>query len=108
MSALLRPPRGRAGATLVELAVAIAILGIAAGVAGLALRAMPEPDAAARRAAAVEAVRRRALDERRVVAEAIADSAGSIRLVAFPDGRVLADSGVDVDPLSGRPRDAAR
>ena len=108
MRRALRLPAGRAGVTLIELAVALAILGVALAVTGLAVRSMPEPDAAQLRAAQLDAARRRALAERRPVPVAIADSGAVLRAVAFPDGRLVADGGLGVDPLSGRPREAAR
>ncbi|HEX8361680.1 MAG TPA: type II secretion system protein [Longimicrobium sp.] len=95
----------RSGSTLLELVVALAVLGITAGVAGVALRATDDPDPAAVRAAQVSAARRSALEARRAVPFILAD--GGPAGVALPDGRVLlADSALDVDPLTGRPRAA--
>ena len=92
----------RAGTTLLELVVALAVLGILAGVAGIALRAPAEPDPAAVRASRVAAARRTALETRRPVPLFLG---GAAEGVAYPDGRVLlADSALDVDPLTGRPR----
>ena len=108
MSRRPRPAANRAGATLIELAVALAILAIAAAVSGIALRAFAAPDAANEGAVRVEAARRRALAERRPVAVAVTDSGGARSAVAYPDGRVVADSALDLDPLSGRPREAPR
>lgn len=96
---------GRSGSTLLELVVVLAVLGITAGVAGVALRAADDPDPASLRAAQVAAARRAALEGRRAVPFALTE--GGPAGVAFPDGRVLlADSALDVDPLTGRPRAA--
>lgn len=108
MRAAFRFPAGRAGVTLIELSVALAILGVAAALTGLAVRAIPEPDAAELRAGRVDAARRRALAERIPVTVELADSGRLLRAVAFPDGRVVADSALGMDPYSGRRREAAR
>jgi type II secretory pathway pseudopilin PulG len=87
--------------------VALAVLGVMAGVAGIALRDVDTRDPEAERAAGLAAARREALEERRPVPVSLPDSAGTgrVRGIAFPDGRVLlVDSAMDVDPLTGRPR----
>lgn len=95
----------RAGTTLLELVVALAVLGILAGVAGIALRAPAQPDPSAVRASRVAAARRAALETRRPVPLLLESQTGAVEGVAYPDGRVLlADSALDVDPLTGRPR----
>lgn len=109
MRGAFRVCAGRAGITLIELAVTLAIVGIAAAVTGLAIRAMPAPGAAETRAAEVAAARRRALREGRAVEIELADSSGApLRGVALPDGRVLADPALQVDLFSGRPGEAPR
>ena len=98
--------RRDAGFTLLEMTVAVALLGILAAVAGLAMRADAAPDPARERALRIESVRRQALVERHAVRFVI-DSAASGQVteaVALPDGRVLADSAAAVDALTGRPR----
>jgi prepilin-type N-terminal cleavage/methylation domain-containing protein len=95
----------RAGTTLLELVVALAVLAILAGIAGVAMRAPREPDPIEVRASRVAAARRAALETRRPVPLLLPSGAGMVEGVAYPDGRVLlADSALDVDPLSGRPR----
>ncbi len=89
----------RAGATLLELIVALAILGLMAGVAGVAFRAGDGLTPAAGRAARVAEARRTALESRRPVRFTLEDAEGT----AFPDGRVLVEGG-EVEPLTGRPR----
>jgi prepilin-type N-terminal cleavage/methylation domain-containing protein len=93
-------PRSRAGSTLLELMVSLAILGVVAGVAGVALRASGGTDSAEERGARLAAARRAALDRRRTVLFTLP---GGVDGVAFPDGRVLVgDSTLNLDPLAGR------
>jgi prepilin-type N-terminal cleavage/methylation domain-containing protein len=98
----------RRGFTLAELLAVLAILGLLAGVAGLAARAAGAPDPAAERDAAIAAARREALETRRPVELAVPGDSGTLRVTAFPDGRVAAEAGLGLDPLNGRPRAAAR
>lgn len=100
--------RAVAGVTLIELIVALALIGIMAAVTGLAIRRMPEPDAAQQRADRIVHARREAIDGRRVVVFTLADTGAVRTATAFPDGRVVADSTVEIDPLTGRPDAAAR
>ena len=100
--------RERIGSTLLELIVALAILGVAVGLAGLAMRAEARPDPEAERSAVIARARREALESRRPVALTLTLPDGrALQARALPDGRVLADSGLAIDPLSGRP-DAPR
>jgi len=95
-------PRSRAGATLLELVVALAILAVAAAVVVPSLRrAAQAPPTLNDR---VAAARREALEHGRAVTVQLRDSAGAHLLTAFPDGRVAADTGMALDPLNGRPR----
>jgi prepilin-type N-terminal cleavage/methylation domain-containing protein len=91
------------GFTLVEVIVAIAILGLMAAMSGLTLTTVtPSREAAERREltrARAEAIR----TGRRVVAATNAHD--TVRIVFLPDGRAL---GPDVDPLTGRLRDSVR
>jgi prepilin-type N-terminal cleavage/methylation domain-containing protein len=91
----------RTGFTLVELMVVLVILGVMAGVVGLAARSLDETDPASERAAQIADARRRALHTRRPVTLQL-DSAR--RMVALPDGSVRADSALGLDALTGRPR----
>lgn len=93
-----------AGATLLELVVTLAILGVAAAVVVPALRhAADAPPTLNDR---VAAARRSALEKGRAVTLQLRDSTGAHLLTAYPDGRVVADSGLALDPLNGRPRAA--
>lgn len=95
--------RGRRGATMIELLVVLVILAMTAGVVVVSLRSLaegPEETTATR----VAAARRKALAERRAVTVAVETPAGTTEVTALPDGRVLADSTLGIDPLTGRPR----
>ncbi|HET7463772.1 MAG TPA: hypothetical protein VFJ82_21130 [Longimicrobium sp.] len=100
----MRGARSAAGATLLELVVTLVILGVAAAVVVPALRhAADAPPTLNDR---VAAARRDALEHGRAVTVQLRDSTGAHLLTAFPDGRVVADSGLALDPLNGRPRAA--
>jgi prepilin-type N-terminal cleavage/methylation domain-containing protein len=90
------------GVTLVELLVVLTILGVIAGVAGLAMRrATPAHEIDPRRAA-VAAARRLAIDSARVVTIDLGgDTAAGWRATAYPDGSVVADTGAGIERLSG-------
>ena len=90
------------GFTLVELVVVVAILAIVASVGGFAFARIARVDDTPSGAALVRAARREAL--RRGVAVTVADSApgrAPRRATAFPDGRVVADTALGVDLLTG-------
>jgi prepilin-type N-terminal cleavage/methylation domain-containing protein len=91
----------RAGSTLLELLVALAVIGVALGVAVVAFRAEPPPDAAERRVRAIAAARREALTGGRPVVVAL--DGGAVEGIAYPDGRVLLPDSAAVEPMSGRP-----
>ncbi len=95
--------RARGGFTLIELMVVLAILGVMAGVVGLAVRPS-EPDPEAERAAQIADARRRALETRRPVMLDVVQGDSTWRMVALPDGSVRADSALGLDALTGRPR----
>jgi prepilin-type N-terminal cleavage/methylation domain-containing protein len=95
-----RATRPRGGVTLVELLVVLAILGVMAGVVGLAvppIRRAPEGGAAAR----VARARQTAVASGRAVTVSVSMDGRPRTATAFPDGSVVADSGLDVDRLSG-------
>ena len=98
-----RRTKARAGFTLVELVVVVAIMAVIAGVGGIAfVRLSRADDVPPTGAAIVRAARREAL--RRGVAVTVADSApgrAPRRATAFPDGRVVADTALGVDALTG-------
>lgn len=82
----------RRGVTLVELLVVLAVLGVAAGVAGFSL--LTRPTIGAARAGSLAAARREALATGRAVT--VEDTVDGRRraATAFPDGRLVADSGL--------------
>jgi type II secretion system protein H len=95
------------GTTLIELLVVLVVLGIMAGVVGLAVRGtgpLPEVDEHAGRLAAA---RREAISTGRPVGITLHVEARRVEATAWPDGMVVADSALGVDPLAGK-RDAAR
>jgi prepilin-type N-terminal cleavage/methylation domain-containing protein len=96
--------RTRRGFTLVELMVVLAILGVMAGVVGLAARSLDDTDPASQRAARIADARRRALETRRPVRLELSSGDTVRRMIALPDGSVRADSALDLEPLTGRPR----
>ncbi len=100
--------RWQAGVTLVELLVVIALLGIVAGVVGVtwhtATVLRPVPPAAAR----VLAARDSALRTGRAVTIPLTGPGGAQTATALPDGRVLAEPGLGIDPFTGRVAHAAR
>jgi prepilin-type N-terminal cleavage/methylation domain-containing protein len=102
VSPLSRAPR--AGVTLVELLVVIALLGLAAGIAGLAFGRLDASDPDAERAAQIAAARREALETRRMVRLTLETEDGPAELTVYPDGSARGDAALDVDPLTGRPR----
>lgn len=112
------PPGASGGLTLLEVVVVLALLGLSAGIAGLAFRqsaggAEEGPGASGGVAADAEggvaggatgevaAARRRALEEGRRVEMLARGEEGVVALVAFPDGSVVAESEL-ADRLTGR------
>jgi prepilin-type N-terminal cleavage/methylation domain-containing protein len=100
-------PHRSAGVTLLELLVTLALLGLLAGVAGLTLRtvpAVPVLDAAA----PVVAARDSALRNGYPVSITLIVAGRVYDATAFPDGRVLTDAPLDIDPLTGSVRREGR
>ena len=96
----------RSGVTLMELLVALAILGLLTGVVAIQGRPIriPQRDS---RADSVVALRRIALAVGRAqTIVLLIDSAGAHPVTALPDGRIIGDSTFDVDPFTGRSREA--
>lgn len=103
--------RVRRGVTLLELMVVLVLLALLAGVAGLSLRtARPAPavtpSVAWLRTLQDSAVRSgHAITGTFPVADAVRASSHHVAFAtAYPDGRVVADSGLEVNPLNGMSR----
>ncbi|HET7188381.1 MAG TPA: prepilin-type N-terminal cleavage/methylation domain-containing protein [Gemmatimonadaceae bacterium] len=95
----------RAGVTLIELIVVIALLGLIAGMTTVSMRAdsgVHSPSLAQRIASA----RRDAIRTGQPTELAITDSVGTHVLRALPDGRVLGEPSTGVDVTTGELRDA--
>ena len=102
----------RTGVTLIELIVVISLLAVASGVSVVALRRARPPSKRELAIARVMAARDSALRTGRTVSIAVQDSlAGAARALsatAYPDGRVVSDAALGIDPLTGRPAHATR
>jgi type II secretory pathway pseudopilin PulG len=101
--------RANSGVTLVELLVIIVVLGGMAAVVGLTWRAgrgSDRDDGLDRGAAAVLALRARALKAGTAVTGTVPVEGGVLVIMALPDGRVVGADRLGFDPLSGRHQDA--
>jgi len=98
----------RSGVTLIELIVVLVLLSIAAGVVALAMRAAPiaHPQNAA--VTRVLALRDSALRLGHPITIAVTIGGTERSATVYPDGRVVADSAIHMDLLSGRPADAGQ
>lgn len=90
---------GGTGVTLTELMVVLVIIGVMASVVGLAWG--PNPASRARRADPIAAARHEALQSGRAVRVQITLEGRSVAIAALPDGRIIAPSGLRIDPLTG-------
>lgn len=98
----------RRGSTLVELIVVLALLAVTSAVTALALRVNPVSSADDTAMQQIMDARRAAVrDGRRVTIEVAVGNARH-SATAHPDGRVVTAASLGVNPLSGRPADAAR
>jgi prepilin-type N-terminal cleavage/methylation domain-containing protein len=90
------------GSTLLELIVALAVLGILLAVTTIVLRpeASAGPGGGLQRAARA---RERALESGHPVGDTFTIAGRAGFLVALPDGRVVADTMLHLDPATGRP-----
>lgn len=98
----------RQGFTLAELMVVIVILGVMAGITGVAFATtapVPVSDAGF---VLLAAMRDSAVRSGRVVTGQLELPGAEYLVTAFPDGRVATDAPVAVDPLSGRRINALR
>lgn len=95
----------RPGTTLVELVVTIAILGALAAVATLAIARIGAPPDDLR--SALERARTQAAERGTAVRLTRVEQGRFLDLIAFPDGRIVADTSYHVEPLTGRAERAA-
>jgi prepilin-type N-terminal cleavage/methylation domain-containing protein len=90
-------------ATLVELLVVLAVLGVTMGIAGLAFhRTRSAPSAGALVRDRIAAARREAIATGRTVSTTVVLDGQRRAVTAYADGRVLADSLPSLDVLSDR------
>jgi prepilin-type N-terminal cleavage/methylation domain-containing protein len=92
----------RIGVTLIELMVVIALLGLLAGVVGLTLGSAPRPTSLDPATVVVLQARDSALRAGHPVTISLSVAGRSHHATAYPDGRVLTDAPIGIDPLSGR------
>jgi prepilin-type N-terminal cleavage/methylation domain-containing protein len=100
----------RIGVTLIEMIVVLALLGVVAGVTGLAFRRARPLVGTDTGVALALAARDSALRSGRVVTLRVSalGARRSTTATAYPDGRVIADSQLGIDPLSGKVAHATR
>ena len=91
--------RWRRGVTLVELMVVLVLLGVMAGVVGLAWR--PDPANRARHRDAIADARHQALETGTAVRLEITVDGHTDTIAALPDGRLIAPAALHLDPLTG-------
>lgn len=89
----------RSGFTLIELIVVIAMLGIIAGVTAVSLRSPVDP--ATLENAEITAASRRAIESGHPVSISVRRQQHVYAITAKPDGRVVADTALMLDPLTG-------
>jgi len=89
------------GLTLVELLVVLMIIGLTTSVVALALGSATRSTETDSLRDEITAARDSAIRTSRPVTERIGGSHGRIEITALPDGRVIADSALSVDRLSG-------
>lgn len=97
----------RSGVTLIELLVTVAVLGILSGVAAPALLRPVAPDSTSP-AFIAEQLRRAALRDGTEKSAVVTRDSASAVLTAYPDGSLVADSGLAVDALTGTVSHAAK
>ena len=106
----------RAGVTLVELLVVLAILGVMAGVAGLSFArpvlAVQQPGSLEAALDSIAEVRRMAITRGVSITVTLSISGSTagggdapwiVRATALPDGSIIADAALGIDRLTGRP-----
>jgi prepilin-type N-terminal cleavage/methylation domain-containing protein len=90
------------GHTLLELLIVLAILGVVAGVTGLAFRRPTAPTPVDSVDARIADARRDAIRSGHSVTITAVHAGLPMAVTAHPDGRVIADTALAIDHLSGR------
>jgi prepilin-type N-terminal cleavage/methylation domain-containing protein len=91
----------RVGVTLVELIVSLSILGLLAGVVGIAIPRHDPLTAIGEVSRSLADARRTAITSGHAVTIAITIDGAPHAATALPDGAIIADSGLAIDRLSG-------
>lgn len=104
---MMPAPGDRRGVTLLELLAILLIVGTVASVVSLAVRHLDEPDPADPYTQVANA-RRDALADGAVRALVLRLHDRPAAVSVLPDGRVIADSALALDPLTGQRANAAR
>lgn len=92
----------RSGVTLFELMVVILLLGLLSGVVGLTMGSTPRVPSLDSTTVAVLQARDSALRTGHPVTIAFSHEGRPLRATAYPDGRVITNAPIGIDPLSGR------
>jgi len=100
--------RDRSGVTLLELMVVLVLLSVLASVVALAFRATPRAQPLDQANKRVLAARDSALRFGHPVTVNVEVAGSQGVATAFPDGRVIADTALHFDALTGLPSHAAR
>lgn len=91
----------RRAVTLVELLIVLVLLGLMAGVVGLTIQTVPRPATTDPVLAAVNAARDSAIRTGHAVTVTLHVGGVERDATAEPDGHILADSALHIDPLTG-------
>ena len=90
------------GHTLLELLIVLAILGVVAGVTGLGFRRPADSTLVDSVDARIADARRDAIRSGQSVSVIVMHAGVPVAVTAHPDGRVIADTTLAIDQLSGR------
>ena len=94
----------RAGVTLLELLLVLAVIAVAIGVVSVSFKAPASVDGADSITAKLEGLRIQAVRSGQPTTEKFRTPAGIGAVTAYPDSRVIGDPTLLLDPLNGRPR----
>jgi len=99
--------RPRAGVTLVELMVTVSLLALIATLSGVAIARREEPSREPGIRAQVRSARRDAIRTGQSVTLVVRTRASTHRIVALPNGSVVADTALHLDRATGEPSHAS-